>query len=143
MKLGNLSEIWEAEIYYDELRWSHDNPLDEMDLENLESLQDDINETIDFLSGWQNRRLREENIKGVKRVKRKLIDFQLNIVHLKQLQENRKKHFERVNNVWNAKPKKSTGTILNYGLRGLLKATPFYRSIPNRFNPIPKGEVQS
>ena len=140
MKPKKLKEIWEAEVYYDEIRWSSEQPLKEFDLEALRELRSDVSETISALTSWLSRKLRPENRERVKRIKMKLIDFRWSLIREIQRQERKTKHFERLEHVLEPKPR-IPGLLLvpAYGLSGPLKGSGFYKGISRAFAPRPKG----
>jgi len=135
VKLRNLYEVREAEIYYDELRWSGNPSLNELEEDELRILREDVSETIRVLEGWQNRRLKVKNLKLVKRVKAKLIDLLWELNELLYEQERVQAHWRRLENIWNPQPTENVFTAEHYGLQDSLKATPFYRWISDIFNP--------
>ncbi len=141
MKPKTLKEIWDVEEYYDEIRWASDKSIDDLELNILINIKTDIGETIRALSGWLNRKLRPENYKVIKILKRKLLDFQWQLVQEVQRRERSEQHYQRVGRMWDPQPKVAEPITPDYGLREPFKATPFYRDISPAYNPIPRQGV--
>lgn len=140
MNPKSLEEIWEAETYYDELRWSSEESVFDLDTQTLETVRADIGETIRCLSdNWLYRKLRSSNIRRIKRLRRKLSDFQWQITQEYQFRERSSQHYQRVEDMWNPQPRDEQLPSPNYGVKGSLVATPFYRVIGSIFNPIPRN----
>lgn len=140
MILKSLEEIWEAEYYYDDLRWASEESVLDSDTQRLEDIRSDINETIRCLNkSWLTRRLRFSNKRGIKRFRKKLSDFQGQIMQELQYRERSSLYYQRMDNIWNPQPKDSVSPSPDYGVRGSLLATPFYRVIGAIFNPTPRN----
>lgn len=136
----SLEEVWEAEYYYDDLRWASEESVFDLDTQHLEALRSDISETIRHLSdSWLKRRLRFSNVGRIKRFRKKLTDFQWQIIQEIQYRERSSQYYQRVNNMWNPQPKDTVSPSPDYGVRGSLLATPFYRVIGAIFNPTPRN----
>ena len=75
MKPKTLKDIWDVEVYYDEMRWSPDKPAEFLDLTDLQRIQADLTETNEALNSWLRRLLLPHNYLRIKRINRKLNDF--------------------------------------------------------------------
>lgn len=144
MILKYLEEIWKSEFYYDDLRWSSDESVFDLETPSLEDIRADIGETIQCLSdNWINKKLSSSNSRRIKRFRKKLTDFQWQIMQELQQRERSSRYYQRVDNMWNPQPREGLSPSPNYGIKGELVATPFYKVISSIFNPIPKNGENS
>lgn len=138
MKPKNLEEIWDAETYYDELRWSTEYPFEQFNDQELDELRRDLSETISALSNWLNRKLLSQKRKRITTIRRKLVDFRWYVVEETQSRQRKGQHFQRLDNLIEPQPRVMVTTPTPYGLRQPLKGSDFFRDIPRIFAPRPK-----
>ena len=141
MKPRKLSDIWDAEVYYDGLRWSSERPFEEYNDDELNNLRRDLSETISSLSKWLNRRLIPSKRARIKTIRRKLVDFRWHVVQEFQMRQQDRKHYERLENMLEPQPRKADSPPPPpYGLHEPLKGSNFFRSISRVFAPRPKSK---
>ena len=137
-----LKDIWDVEVFYDDLRWSSDKTIYDLDTSSLEEIRVGINGTLQALNDWQEKNLEKIGISNqikIRRFRKKLIEFQKQVTQEIQYRERSEHHHKRVENMWNPEPKDAASISPEYGLQDSLKATPFHKTINSIFNPIPRS----